>query len=73
MGLMGQRITLFGQNYIWTGLLVGINDTFVKLDNPSIVYETGPFEDSKWTDAQALPKSIYVMLAAVEAFGLVKG
>lgn len=71
-GLLGKRVTLFGLNYIYTGLLVGVNSTCVKLDEPAIVYETGAFTEKAWKDAQRLPNSIYVMLACIEAFGLVK-
>ena len=71
-GLLGQRITLFCLNYIYTGDLVGVNDQYVKLDNPAIVYETGPFSERSWKDAQKLPNSIYIMLATVESFGIVK-
>lgn len=69
---LGQRITLFCMNYIYTGKLSGVNATCVKLDEPKIVYETGPFEDKHWKDAQALPSAIYVQLSAVEAWGVVK-
>ena len=72
VGLIGERVTLFCLNYIYTGLLVGVNESCVKLDSPSIVYETGAFSDSKWKDAQALPNSIYVQLRCIEAFGVVK-
>jgi hypothetical protein len=72
MSLIGQRVTFFSMNYIYTGDLVGVNDVQVKLDNPAIVYETGAFSDPKWKDAQALPKSIYVRVSAVEAYGVVK-
>lgn len=70
--MLGQRITLFCLNYIYTGDLVGVNDQYVKLDNPAIVYETGPFSERSWKDAQKLPNSIYIMLATVESFGIVK-
>lgn len=70
--LMGRRVTLFCINYIYVGNLIGVNDTFVLLSEPAIVYETGPFGDSKWKDAQALPNEMYVMLSAVESFGVVK-
>lgn len=70
--LMGENITLFGLNYIYTGKLVGVNDKYVLLENPAIVYETGPFSDPNWLDAQNLPHELYVMLTCVEAFGLVK-
>jgi hypothetical protein len=72
VGLMGQRITLFCLNYIYTGLLVGVNDTCVKLDSAAIVYETGPFNEKAWKDAQKLPGSVYVMLACIESFMLLK-
>ena len=70
--LLGERITLFCVNYIYTGLLTGVNETCVLLTDPAIVYETGAFTDPKWKDAQALPHEMYVMLAAIESFGRVK-
>ncbi len=72
MGLMGERVTLFCLNYIYTGKLVGVNDSYVKLEDAHIVYETGAFNEAKWKDAQKLPKDHYVMTAAIESFGVVK-
>ena len=70
--LLGERVTFFGLNYIYVGNLAGVNDKFVLLEDPAIVYETGPFGDKEWKDAQSLPNELYVMLGTVEAFGLVK-
>ena len=70
--LMGQRITLFCMNYIYTGKLVGVNVTCVKLSDPAIVYETGAFTEKAWKDAQTLPHDLYISTAAIEAFGVVK-
>ena len=70
--LLGERVTLFCLNYIYTGKLMGVNDDCVLLGDPSIVYETGPFTDKAWKDAQALPHSLYVMKACVESYGVVK-
>ncbi len=70
--LLGERVTLFCLNYIYTGLLAGVNDTCVLLTEPAIVYETGAFTDAKWKDAQPLPHELYVMLACIESFGRVK-
>ena len=70
--LKGQRVTFFGLNYIYTGDHVGVKDKFVLLKDPAIVYETGPFTEKGWRDAQSLPNELYVMLGTVEAFGLVK-
>ncbi len=72
IGLMGKRVTFFCMNYIYTGDLVGVNDTCVRLDNPAIVYETGPLNTKDWKDAQTLPNSIYIQTSSVEAFGEVK-
>ncbi len=71
-GLLGEVVTLLCVNYFYTGKLVGVNETCVKLDNPSIIYETGEWSSKSWKDAQALPGSIYVQTAAIEAFGVLK-
>lgn len=74
IGLMGQTVTLFGAVYIYTGKLVGVNDTFVKLEDASIVYETGPFGEKAWKDAQKLPNKFwYVKTDMIESFGILKG
>lgn len=71
--LMGETVTIFACRYIYTGKLVGVNDTCVKLEDPKIVYETGAFTEKDWKDAQALPeKYFYVATGAIESFGLMK-
>jgi hypothetical protein len=70
--LLGERVTLFCINYIYTGTLAGVNETCVLLTDPAIVYETGPFTEAKWKDAQNLPHEMYVMVTAIESFGRVK-
>lgn len=69
---MGRRITLFCGVYIYTGTLVGVNDSFVKLDDAAIVYETGAFNTKTWKDAQKLPNSCYVTTNSIEAFAELK-
>jgi len=71
--LLNQDVLLFGLNYIYAGKLVGVNTTFVKLENAKIVYETGSFTDKGYKDAQPLPgASWYVQTSAIESFGLGK-
>ncbi len=70
--LMGERITLFCANYIYTGKLIGVNDDFVLLSDCGIVYETGPFNDTKWKDYQKLPNDHYIMKQSIESFGILK-
>ena len=70
--LLGERITLFCANYIYTGILSGVNETCVLLTDAAIVYETGSFSDKKWKDAQSLPENWYVQIDAIESFGKLK-
>ena len=70
--LLGERVTLFCANYIYTGKMVGVNESCVLLEDAAIVYETGAFSDKAWKDAQALPRGLYVQIGFIESFGLVK-
>jgi len=72
-GLMGKRVTLFCANYFYAGKLVGVNKTCVKLEDPSIVYETGEFTAGAYKDEQKLGvKHWYVRVSAIESFGSLK-
>ncbi len=72
MGLMGENVTLFCLNYIYTGKLIGVNDKFVLLEKASVVYETGAFSEKQWKDAQALPGNWYVQTECIESYGILK-
>lgn len=72
IALLDTVVTLFCANYIYTGKLTGVNEDCVRLDKPSIVYETGAFNEKNWKDAQALPNQLYVMKSSIESFGVVK-
>ena len=68
--LLGERVVIFSLNYIYTGKLVGVNDTCVLLDEAQNVYETGVMTEPGFKDAQPLPTPLwYVSLSAVESFG----
>jgi hypothetical protein len=72
--LLGQVVTLFCDTYIYTGELVGVNETCVKLNKGTarIVYETGELTSKVWKDAQSLPNDWYVMTSKIEGFGILK-
>ncbi len=70
--LMGDRVTLFCLNYIYTGKLMGVNASCVLLEDASIVYETGPLDTKSWGDAQKLPGPWYVQTSCIESFGVLK-
>jgi len=70
--LMGQRVTVFCANYIYTGKLIGINDKFIKFTEGGIVFETGGFTDKTWKNLEKLPNDFYVMIQSIESFMLLK-
>lgn len=71
--LLGEKITIFCLNYIYTGILEGVNETYVLLKDPAIVYDTGSFTDKKYSDVQALGvDEFYVHMNCIESFGKLK-
>jgi hypothetical protein len=71
--LLGEQITLMCANYTYEGKLVGVNDTFLLLEDPGIVFETGAYDDPKWKDRQAFKcRQWRVQIAAVESWGQLK-
>ena len=71
--LLGERVLLMCANYFYTGKLVGVNSTFVVLEEPAIVYETGEFYTKNFKDEQKLHVKVwYVQTQAIESFGLGK-
>ena len=70
--LLGERVTLFCGNYIYTGKLMGVNTACVLLQDAGIVYETGDLNDKKWKDMQPLPNDWYVATQSIESFGVLK-
>jgi len=72
LALMGKTITIFCMNYIYAGKLVGVNETYIKLENAHIIYETGAYTDKKFKDAQKLNDEFYIQLNSIESFGVLK-
>lgn len=73
VSLLGQTVTVLCANYFYTGKLIGVNREDIILKNPKIVYETGPWDNREWADAQALPSTtLYVRTSFIEAYGVLK-
>ena len=68
---MGETIAVWGVNYIYSGKLVAVNDSEIKLVDAKVVYETGELGAAEWKDAQQLPSDWYIRLSAVESYGKV--
>jgi len=72
-GLLNKDVLLICSAYFYTGKLSGVNDTFVELENASIVYETGEWSSKGYKDAQRLPTKYWqVERHAIESYGLSK-
>ena len=68
VSLLGKQVEIRCNVYIYTGILLGVNDTCVKLGDAAIVYNTGPHDARKYTDAQRLGGTQYVCFP-MESFG----
>jgi len=72
VALIGKSVLLMCANYFYAGVLRGVNDVCVLLENPQIVYETGVLTNAGFKDAQPLPSEWYVQIAAIESYGVTK-
>lgn len=72
LSLIGEDdFTVFTSGYFYHGKLVGVNETCIKIENPSIIYETGKFSDTGFKDIQPLcVKYWYISIGSIESFGL---
>lgn len=69
-GLLGEQVVIICACYIYSGKLVGVNEYCIKLEDPSIVYETGVWTDKTYKDVQKLPhKNHYITTGMIESFG----
>jgi hypothetical protein len=67
--LLGEKVLLLCGNYFYTGLLTGVNKTFVELDDAAIVYETGEWSAASYKDAQKLGAGpTFVRIQWIEAY-----
>jgi hypothetical protein len=68
--LLGERVLIMCAGYFYEGVIIGVNDTFVKLDDAAIVYGVGSWSDKNYADIQKLnSKEWYVQRGMIESFG----
>lgn len=68
--MLGEKIQVWCGVYIYAGVLVGVNDDHIELDDASVVYETGELRAKTWQDAQPVNGRWRVMKAAIESWGI---
>ena len=72
-GLLGEKVLLICSSYFYTGKLTGVNDSFVELTDPAIVYETGAWTSKGYADSQPLHCDKFnIQRQAIESFGVSK-
>ena len=73
IALLGKRVLLMSAGYFYEGELDGVNEQCVKIKNPHIVYSTGDWSDSEYSDIQKMHiEEWYVSIGLIESFGISK-
>lgn len=70
--LLGSEVTFFCLNYIYHGILVGVNKDDILLENAHLVYETGAFGDSKFKDSQKIANEWRIRTSSIESYGITR-
>ena len=65
---LGKKVLLHCMNYNYTGTLVGVNATCLKLEGGGVVFETGPYNSKAFKDMQPVAPPMYVQLSAIESW-----
>ena len=69
--LLGQVVEIWCLNYIYSGELIGVNDTQVMLKDARVVYETGPTNTKTQKNTEVLRTGTwYIRVSAIESFGV---
>jgi len=70
VSLLGERILLIAAGYFYEGKLIGVNDSCVKISDAHIVYLTGAWTDTTYSDRQKLHSDHwYIQTGLIESFG----
>lgn len=73
LSLLDKRVLIMTAGYFYEGVLEGVSDKFVKLSDPHIVYETGPWGDATYKDIQKMHRDEwYIGMGLIESYGLSK-
>jgi hypothetical protein len=69
MSFMGERIFIVAQSYFYEGVLSGVNNTCVLLEDAYFVLESGDFTKNTITNAEKICNGkLYVQCSSIESF-----
>ena len=70
---LNKQIVLFCCRYVYTGKLIEEKENSLVLENPHIIYETGDFKDSGFSDCQSLNcKKWSLSKQSIESYGILE-
>ena len=72
LSLLGEKVLVWCMNYNYHGVLIGVNDSDILLQDATVVYETGELT-GELKDAQKLPSEHYVRISMIESYGKHEG
>ena len=70
VALMGEEVVIYAGVFIYSGVLDGVNDKFIRLTGARVVYDTGPLQGKEFLKDEETGTAWYVMTHAIESFGL---
>ena len=68
MSLTGEYVWLWAINYVYAGILVDCSSTDVRLEEATLVLESGEFKNNDFKEFEVLPFPVHVRTAAIESF-----
>ena len=68
LALIDKPVQVWCMNYIYSGVLTGVNEHDILLTDAKVVYETGELSARAWKDAQTCPKPLYIRTSAIESY-----
>lgn len=69
VALLNKTVMIETLNFNYTGTLIGVNDHDILLENPTTVFDTGPYTAKTWADAQRLPTNILgIRISSIQTY-----
>lgn len=65
----GKKVWVWAANFIYYGILTDWDNSFLLLDEPFVVFETGELTAKSFKEAHPLPHAMAISRNAIESFG----
>lgn len=68
ISLLGKQVQIDTLTYIYTGILVGVNEKDLKLDKAALVFDTGALSDKAYKTVEHVGFPKYIMLSTMTGY-----